>query len=66
MVMVIVTGISDRWTSWKIGPRRLLIDEKRLWKQDFFFDPARKRLDVRRRGHPNIRSHKRGLEAAPS
>jgi hypothetical protein len=22
-VMVIVTGISDRWTSWKIGPRRL-------------------------------------------
>jgi len=36
--MVIVTGISDRWTSWKIGPRRLLIDEKRLWRQGFFVD----------------------------
>jgi hypothetical protein len=50
-VMVIAAGFSDRWTS---------------WKQDFFSDPARKRLDVRRGGHPNIQSHKRGLEAAPS
>jgi hypothetical protein len=32
-VMVIAAGFSDRWTS---------------WKQDFFSDPARKRLDVRR------------------